>query len=302
MFQRNPGHAHRIPIYEVARATSAAPTYFDPITIQNRKFGDGGFGCNNPSMELMMEVGQRHGGRNAIHLFVSIGTGESVISRFAEWPGLAELYTYLKAAKKLATDSQRVADDMVFQQNEGLPYHRFNVPVKDNDSVIGGKVLSEMKMDEWKGKGGLKRRAENETLKKIREVTEKYCNIDSVRHELHEVAEKLVSLRRERAKTAFWSLASTGLRFRCAVPACPKSQKLRYSEINLRKHISVNHNEYFDALIKKEAQQARASQARNQDAQQGQRTEDQNLEQDERDEELKMARIDEMVDAGKCPY
>ena len=42
--ERNPGYSQRIPIWQVARATSAAPTYFDSITIENRKYGDGGFG------------------------------------------------------------------------------------------------------------------------------------------------------------------------------------------------------------------------------------------------------------------
>ena len=54
--ERNPGVAHSIPIWEVARATTAAPTYFEPIKISNRKFGDGGFGTNNPAEEMFWEV------------------------------------------------------------------------------------------------------------------------------------------------------------------------------------------------------------------------------------------------------
>ena len=37
-----------IKIWEAARATSAAPTYFKPITVGNYTLLDGGLGANNP--------------------------------------------------------------------------------------------------------------------------------------------------------------------------------------------------------------------------------------------------------------
>jgi hypothetical protein len=44
----NPGNATADEIWKVARATSAAPKYFDPITIGERMFRDGAIGANNP--------------------------------------------------------------------------------------------------------------------------------------------------------------------------------------------------------------------------------------------------------------
>lgn len=39
------------PIWQAARATSAAPFYFDSITVDNVAYIDGGIQVNNPSME-----------------------------------------------------------------------------------------------------------------------------------------------------------------------------------------------------------------------------------------------------------
>lgn len=61
-------------IWQAARATSAAPTYFLPIEIDDVLYGDGGTGWNNPTNEAIREA------RNAwpdrpIGIVVSIGTG-----------------------------------------------------------------------------------------------------------------------------------------------------------------------------------------------------------------------------------
>ena len=61
-------------IWEVARATSAAPTYFLPITIDDVEYGDGGTGWNNPTKEAIAEA--RNKWPNCpIGILVSIGTG-----------------------------------------------------------------------------------------------------------------------------------------------------------------------------------------------------------------------------------
>lgn len=65
-------------IWEAARATSAAPTFFDPITIKlgeaEETFVDGGFGCNNPVFQVLQEAQNQFPGRQ-IGCLVSIGTG-----------------------------------------------------------------------------------------------------------------------------------------------------------------------------------------------------------------------------------
>jgi predicted acylesterase/phospholipase RssA len=61
-------------IWQVARATSAAPTYFLPIEIDDVLYGDGGTGWNNPTNEAIAEAWNVWPDR-PIGILVSIGTG-----------------------------------------------------------------------------------------------------------------------------------------------------------------------------------------------------------------------------------
>ena len=47
-----PGPASTFQIWEVARATSAAPTLFQPIHFDDTVFVDGGLTANNPTRRL----------------------------------------------------------------------------------------------------------------------------------------------------------------------------------------------------------------------------------------------------------
>jgi uncharacterized protein len=65
---------------DVARATSAAPTYFEPLRLRvgslgNRAFIDGGVHSNNPAMCAYVEARKIHPDENDF-LVVSLGTGE----------------------------------------------------------------------------------------------------------------------------------------------------------------------------------------------------------------------------------
>jgi patatin-like phospholipase/acyl hydrolase len=61
-------------IWQVARATSAAPTYFLPIAIDDVNYGDGGTGWNNPAKEAITEARNMWPDR-PIGILISIGTG-----------------------------------------------------------------------------------------------------------------------------------------------------------------------------------------------------------------------------------
>jgi hypothetical protein len=79
-------------IWEACRATSAALTFFDPITIGERVesgnsgmvFLDGATGANNPVKELWVEASTVFGEdfENRLQLAVSIGTGRPDIRAF----------------------------------------------------------------------------------------------------------------------------------------------------------------------------------------------------------------------------
>lgn len=72
----NAGDASIAKVWEVARATSAAPRYFSKHTIDNGTPGtyiDGGMGCNNPADLMAQEVDAIHG--RVPELIISVGTG-----------------------------------------------------------------------------------------------------------------------------------------------------------------------------------------------------------------------------------
>jgi hypothetical protein len=219
--ERNPGPAHSLPIWQVARATTAAPFYFDTIEISNRKFGDGGFGTNNPALEMWHEVtGMSGNDPNSIKLLVSMGTGKSTISRF-EKGTFKKALGYINAARKLASDSEE-AHKTLEQMKEKwhIPYHRFNVPV-----TFG---LGEVKLDEFK----------HDTLEKIERDTKKYCS--TIEKELTDVAKVLVENRRHRTKSDLWPLVSTGKQYRCTVPKCHRTQELLQRVKDIRSHLETH--------------------------------------------------------------
>ncbi|OCL08373.1 FabD/lysophospholipase-like protein [Glonium stellatum] len=244
--ERNPGAAHSIPIWQVARATTSAPTYFDPVEIQNRKYGDGGFGTNNPVSEVYWEAVQMNGNdASSISLLLSVGTGQSEVSRFADG-AFRKFYAYLKAAKKLASDSEGCHENFLRFKPSDLEYCRLNVP---NESGLG-----DMKLDEWKKEGDLKfkktgirlRNEADSTLAKIKHITRTYCNQPMVRAKLEDVAEILVNHRRARCRdSSLWELFSTGVQYWYMVRKCRKTMELRPCRDSLRRHLILRHN-YHD--------------------------------------------------------
>ncbi|HZS13103.1 MAG TPA: patatin-like phospholipase family protein [Candidatus Dormibacteraeota bacterium] len=73
--------SHDVPMRIAARATSAAPTYFEPVAVrtgepaQDRLLIDGGVCANNPAMCAYAEVQRRNPGAEV--LVVSLGTGDT---------------------------------------------------------------------------------------------------------------------------------------------------------------------------------------------------------------------------------
>ncbi|KAJ5585584.1 uncharacterized protein N7459_005384 [Penicillium hispanicum] len=117
-------------IWEAARATSAATTFFEPMTISDETFVDGATGANNPVQEIWTEAadvwGLQHGQlEENVKCLVSIGTGIPSLSAFG--PGLREV---AQALKSIATETEATAD-MFRKQHTGLfqsgKAFRFNV-------------------------------------------------------------------------------------------------------------------------------------------------------------------------------
>lgn len=146
LLDRNPGLAHDVPIYQVARATSAAPTYFKPVKINDLEYLDGGFGANNPCIEIYDEVRKmNNNSESCIHIIVSIGTGMNTeLARFSSG-GVSRYWNYLNFAKKWASESETTHEQMIkkqYQSNIKFEYYRLNVK----------EGLAAMKLDEWKSR------------------------------------------------------------------------------------------------------------------------------------------------------
>ena len=145
---RNPDMAHDIPIWQVARATSAAPTYFKPPIIDGLEYVDGGFGANNPCAEIYEEVrSMNNNSKRCASIVLSIGTGKNNESRRVKGTGFQRYLNYLNFARKWASDSEQTHLAMLKAKNEqNFDYFRLNVE----------EGLDVMKLDEWRARGSLR--------------------------------------------------------------------------------------------------------------------------------------------------
>jgi hypothetical protein len=147
---RNPALAHDIPIWKVARATSAAPPYFKPMKIDGLEYLDGGFGANNPCVEIYDEVRRMNNNSDkCAKVVLSIGTGQNNKRNRFGGRGLLRYLNYMNFARKWASESEKTHADMLkkleYSQHKFL-YVRLNVR----------SGLDVMKLDEWRARGRLR--------------------------------------------------------------------------------------------------------------------------------------------------
>jgi predicted acylesterase/phospholipase RssA len=139
-------------IWEAARATSAAPKFFKRAEIITKSgvketFVDGGFGWNNPAMELCEEARIMFPNRK-IDCIISIGTGtqpDSEIPQPKWWQTRVALYV-IPTVVRIATDCDK--NHVHMSRNfRHIPntYFRFDV---DGMGQVG--------LEEWKLLGNIK--------------------------------------------------------------------------------------------------------------------------------------------------
>ncbi|KAJ7118653.1 acyl transferase/acyl hydrolase/lysophospholipase [Mycena crocata] len=133
-------------IWQAARATSAAPTFFERILIgpasRPEPFLDGGLGRNNPAEELLSEAQSIFPGR-AVASLVSIGTGQSSTIQVPP-PGVfasnAVPVGLIKAMIEMAHDCEEIAERMEKRfEDQPKVYFRFNVD----------RGLQTVELDDW---------------------------------------------------------------------------------------------------------------------------------------------------------
>lgn len=122
---------HKTRIWEAARATSAASSFFDPIKIGQfeEEFVDGAVGANNPVVQLWNEAQYMWSGEaleGNIKCLVSIGTGVPSLDSYG-----SSLFEIAKTLKDIATDTEKTAESFHRAHSgldDGNRYFRFNVP------------------------------------------------------------------------------------------------------------------------------------------------------------------------------
>ena len=229
--ERNPGREDNYPIWQVARATSAAPLYFKSIRLNDddEKFEliDGGFGANNPSEEAFRSVKQLHN-RNpkAVRVLVSIGTGMNLEHGQNPKAGYRLYWRYANAAAKWATDSEKTHETVSDMTEGNAEYFRLNVR----------KGIGKMKLDAWKGKRGA------ETLNLLRAKTDDYLATPEAQQKIADSAKHLVRIRRLRSGAEDldpWERFCHGVEYACCFENC--SEGRRYQRQDLRRHLQEMH-------------------------------------------------------------
>ncbi|KAK5655883.1 hypothetical protein OQA88_5422 [Cercophora sp. LCS_1] len=128
---------HGCTIWQVARATSAATTFFKPAVVgrDRIKFVDAGFGYNNPCEVLVAEAEKQFPNRKGNLLVLSIGTGLGDVVKIRDnFPSI------IRALKNMATSSKKVAARLDNQYGDSGKYYRFNVD----------KGLEDVTLSDWK--------------------------------------------------------------------------------------------------------------------------------------------------------
>jgi len=122
--------AYNWPVVEVARATSAAPTYFPPLHLargrEDYALVDGGVFVNNPSMAAYAEARTLYGNAPKF-VVVSVGTGDRqdriVYSAAKDWG----LIGWAKQIVPVLMDSVSEAVDYELKRIPGCTYYRLQV-------------------------------------------------------------------------------------------------------------------------------------------------------------------------------
>jgi hypothetical protein len=241
-------------VWEVARATSAAPLYFSKHTIDNGTYIDGGMGCNNPAEVMSQEVQAIH--ERGPELILSIGTGtKPPVQQSPTQRVKARKHKLLDNARNVFHIAKRLPDIVTQSEdchlrlqgkiselraarshNPSNPSHyplyfRFNVP-----------DLGTIKLDAWRSKDSREGPNGMETLEDLELKTWTYLNDVEVRKNMEACAKELVLTRRERAKTERWEKFATHTTYRCPLEEEHECKKKFFSNREqLRSHAAERH-------------------------------------------------------------
>ncbi|KAG5633852.1 hypothetical protein H0H81_004807 [Sphagnurus paluster] len=143
-------------IWEAARATSAAPTFFKRIEVGEEglkePFVDAGLGCNNPVRQVLNEAHLVYGKERRVACIVSIGTGHPNVIGLQKPDAFQKLLptALIRVLQGIATDCERVSEEFEKEYTDAdgraKVYFRFNVQQGlQNVSLAEWDKLSDVK-------------------------------------------------------------------------------------------------------------------------------------------------------------
>jgi patatin-like phospholipase/acyl hydrolase len=133
---------HNIPIQAAARATTAAPLYFDPYEWQDNYLVDGGIYANNPS-HWGLQYAQNLFPQKESYTIVSLGTG---LYHHAPYQGGGLLQGGSKVVHHLLDLPQQLVGLHLSQQKPSIIYHRLQPHLSeqvDLDDTTRNEALKE---------------------------------------------------------------------------------------------------------------------------------------------------------------
>ncbi|PSR97545.1 hypothetical protein BD289DRAFT_91836 [Coniella lustricola] len=168
-------------IYQAARATTAATTFFRPMPIHDdegtkENFIDAALGTNNPATICLEEARELFGSERELNCVVSLGTGtrQKELDKYGRRGPLSQikyLVSSVMLMKELSTDSEKVHKALEKQFDDyGKSYFRFNVD--------GG--AQDISLADWK------------KMDELKERTKKYLEIAEVKKSINELVDAIL--------------------------------------------------------------------------------------------------------------
>ncbi|OTB05864.1 hypothetical protein M426DRAFT_21595 [Hypoxylon sp. CI-4A] len=252
------GRSGDLSIWQVARATTAAPMYFEPLEIltdenltyagTNSRLGshdgtgkpryerleDGGLGyANNPSKVMYDELTEQLSNNMSIGTFVSIGT-----ARPMDPPTGSRLFRVIKGSISRLGNPEHTHEQMMSlaARDDSLRYYRLNQP--------GG--LAGIQIDDWNPKP-----TGEDTMNTMKTAFNAYISTPEIVTYMQQCARDLVAARRARVEANLprWKRFATGRYFYCKMPNCPDDEVHReVDEASFIAHLKEGHQMTDDAI------------------------------------------------------
>ena len=235
---RNINHekAQDFEIWEVARAATAAPLYFEPLMIETCQptgpmlFEDGGFNyTNNPTGEGVREIEEAKGS-NSIGIVVSVGTARTDEAQAQK--RFFPIVPWVKSIAQKLSSPEPIHEEMeFFAQRKEFPYYRLNNPNSLN-----------VELDEWEPKRGrIGASTGSTTIRTIRTAFYEWANHWKTRALLECCAADLVECRKARTLNKAWERYARGSVFTCSIRGCIMEGQEYYNRENFKSHLVKDH-------------------------------------------------------------